>query len=188
MHDIFRGGIVNVLSKYEIAFFGLKEGKHDFDFEIDREFFECFEKSEIESGKLKVKVVLNKKLRLLELNVGIEGYVQLICDRCLEAFDMPLQYRGDLYVKFGESYEEIDEKLIVLKENAHHLNLSQLLYEYIHLSIPYRRVHPDDEKGNSTCNIEMLNQIREYSVEEEKQEDTDPRWKGLIDLQKKIKN
>jgi len=179
---------VNVLSKYEIAFFGLKDGKHEFDFEITKEFFECFAKSEIEEGNLEVKVILNKKPRLLELNIGIDGDVQVMCDRCLEIFDMPLKYRGDLYVKFGESYEEIDEKVIVLKENAHQLNLSQFLYEYIHLSIPYRRVHPGDENGSSTCNIDMLSQIQEHSFEEEKHEDIDPRWKGLIDLQKKKKN
>jgi uncharacterized metal-binding protein YceD (DUF177 family) len=152
------------------------------DFEIAGEFFECFEKSEIETGKLEVKVVLNKKPQLLELNVRIEGYVQVICDKCLDTFNMPLKYSDDLYVKFGESYEEIDEKVIVLKENSHNLNLSQFLYEYIHLSIPYRRVHPNDEKGNSTCNAEMLSQIQEHSFEEEKHEEIDPRWKGLIDF------
>ncbi len=179
---------MNALSKYEISFFGLKEGRHEFEFEIGREFFECFEKSEVKTGKLETKVVLNKQQGLLELNIGIIGYVQVICDRCLEAFDMPLKCKSELYVKFGESYEEIDEKVIVLKANAHHLNLSQFLYEYIHLSIPYKRMHPDDEKGNSTCNKEMLSLIQEGLFEEEKQEEVDPRWKGLIDLQKKIKN
>ena len=179
---------MKVLSKYEISFFGLKVGQHEFEFEIDQKFFECFEKSEIKTGNLKAKVVLNKQPGLLELNIRIVGYVQVVCDRCLEDFDMTLKCKGELYVKFGGSYEEIDEKVIVLKANAHHLNLSQFLYEYIHLSIPYKRVHPDDENGNSTCNKEMLNLIQESSFEEEKQEETDPRWKGLIDLQKKIKN
>lgn len=179
---------MNVLSKYEISFFGLKEGQHEFEFEIDRKFFECFEKSEIKTGKLKAKVVLNKQPGLLELNIRIVGYVKVVCDRCLEDFDMPLKYKGELYVKFGGSYEEIDENVIILKTNTHHLSLSQFLYEYIHLSIPYKRVHPDDENGKSTCNKEMLSLIQESSFEEEKQEETDPRWKGLIDLQKKIKN
>jgi len=179
---------VNVLSKYEISFFGLKEGQHEFEYEIDRKFFECFEKSEIKTGKLEVKVVFNKQPGLLELNIRIEGCVQVICDRCLEAFDMPLKCKENLYFKFGENYEELDENVIVLKANAHQLNLSQFLYEYIHLSIPYKRIHPEDENGSSTCNKEMLSLIHEGSFEEEKQEEVDPRWKRLIDLQKKIKN
>ena len=179
---------MNVLSKYEISFFGLKEGQHEFEFEIDGKFFECFEKTEIKTGELEVKVVFNKQPGLLELNIWIEGYVQVICDRCLEVFDLFLKCKENLYVKFGENYEEIDEKVIVLKANAHHLNLSQFLYEYIHLSIPFKRVHPDDINGKSTCNKEMLSLIHEGSFEEEKHEETDPRWKGLIDLQKKKKN
>ncbi len=175
---------MNVTAKYNIPFFGLKEGKHVFDFEIEREFFEYYNNPEIETGELTVNVELYKQPGLLELGIIIRGTVKLQCDRCLDYFNMPLNYDGKLYVKFGEEKEDLDENVIVLKENTHSLNLAQFLYEYIHLSLPYKRVHRDAKD----CNKEMLKRLGEHSFNEESTESIDPRWKGLNELNNETKN
>ncbi len=46
------------LSKYEIAFKGLKEGVHQFEYELDDKFFDMFENSEVKNGSLAAGVVL----------------------------------------------------------------------------------------------------------------------------------
>ena len=46
---------------YNIPLSGLKEGRHTFDFEIGKEFFEEFEESEIKEGSLKAYVEMDKR-------------------------------------------------------------------------------------------------------------------------------
>lgn len=168
-------------SQYVIAYKGLKDGLHLFDFKVDDLFFESFENSEVEKGIADIRVTLNKKPAILEFLFEVRGNVSVPCDRCLDPVNMDIEYEAPLYVKFGdETHEETDE-LFVLSEQETEIDLAQFIYEFIHLSLPYRRVHPDDQNGNSTCNKEMLKRLEELSVNEEKSEN-DPRWNNLKDL------
>jgi len=51
------------------------------------------------------------------------------------------------------------------------------------LSLPFKRVHPNDANGRATCNKEMIAKLKKHLVNEGKKEDkTDPRWDILKDL------
>ena len=149
-------------------------------FDIDDTFFDGFEETEIKKGNVKVETRLNKKVNLLEFDFYIKGVVSISCDRCLDDFEMQIESENKLFVKFGEQFEEQTDEIITLSFEEHEIDLSQFIYEYIHLSLPYRRVHPDDENGESLCNKEMLKKLEEYSVREE--EHHDPRWDDLKNL------
>ncbi len=183
MHDIFLGGVVVSLRKYEIPFAGLKEGKHSFEFQISKEFFENFEASVISNGSLIAEVSLEKSQRLLVLDFVIHGEVEVPCDRCLDLFMQPLTYEGKLFVKFGEAHKELAEDVLVLTNNEHTINIAQYIYEFVHLSLPYKRIHKDLPNGESACNKEMLNKLSELILDQTSEEPTDPRWgklKGLL--------
>jgi uncharacterized metal-binding protein YceD (DUF177 family) len=173
---------VDQLSKYRIVYQGLSEGLYEFDFEIDDLFFESLEYSDIKKGDLKAKVFLNKKSTFLELDFQIDGYVELICDRCLDEFKQPVNYEGKLYVKFSEKEVELADDVICLLPTAHELDISHYIYESINLSIPLKRVHPDDSEGNVTCNPEMLEKLENYKTGEPAEDDIDPRWEDLRNL------
>ena len=167
--------------RYRIPFKGLKEGEHTFDFDIDRSFFENFSKSEIREGDLHVRIVLQKSLRLLTLDFIIDGTVRLPCDRCLDEFDMPVSFKETLYIKFGDKRYEESANILVISEDDSSLDVSQYLYEYTHLALPIRRVHPDDENGHPTCNPVMIKKLEQLSSDTGKKEDmeTDQRWSVL---------
>ncbi len=173
--------------RYRIPFRGLKEGEHTFDFEIDRSFFESFSKSEIRESNLHVQVVLQKSTRLLTLDFIIGGTVRLPCDRCLDEFDLPVSFHDTLYVKFGEKRQEESANTLVLPEDDAYLVISQYIYEFAHLALPLRRVHPEDDQGHPTCNPVMLKKLKEFSADTENKENnkTDQRWSVLKDF---IKN
>ncbi len=173
---------MNQLLKYRIVYQGLAEGKHEFGFDVDNMFFEALEYSEIEKGNLKVSVLLNKKSTFLELDFQINGTVNLMCDRCLENFDQPIQFEGKLYVKFSEQESDLAEDVIYLSPADHEIDISHYIYESINLSIPLKRVHPKDKKGNVTCNPEMLEKLNNYKVEESAEDNIDPRWEELRNL------
>ena len=56
------------LNQFVINFIGLKEGLHEFEFDLDNTFFEYFDYNDFNNCKISSKVVLNKKANLLELN------------------------------------------------------------------------------------------------------------------------
>ena len=170
------------LSKYRIVYQGLSEGVHEFDFDVDDLFFESLEYSDIKKGNLKAKVSLNKKSTFLELDFQIDGFIELICDRCLDEYNQPVNYEGKLFVKFSDKEGDLADDVICLSPSDYELDLSHYIYESINLSIPLKRVHPDDENGDVTCNPEMLEKLNNYKADEPADEDIDPRWDDLRNL------
>jgi uncharacterized protein len=165
---------------YTIVISGLKEGRHTIDFEIDNKFFERFEESEIKEGSLFAIIEIEKRSSHIDLFIRITGKVKVCCDRCLEMFFYPVESESRLLVKLGKKIEESDPDIISLATDEHELDLQQHFYEYIHLALPIRRVHPDDHDGNSTCDPVMLKKLNELIVEEENE--NDPRWDELKKL------
>ncbi len=174
---------MKVGNRYSIPFKGLKQGQHNFEFDLDKEFFEENEALEIPSGKISINVVVQKKSNFLELDVELTGKVELQCDRCLEYFHFPIKYNGRLFVKFKEEFDEPDDEVIFLSPNADILDLQQYFYDCIGLSVPIQKFHPQDESGTPTCNPEILNILQTYSYSK-KNEEIDPRWSKLNDLLK----
>lgn len=165
---------------YAIPISGLKEGTHIVDFEIGKEFFELFEESEIKEGSLIATVKLEKRSSHMDLLISLSGEVRISCDRCLEVYSQPIDSENRLFVKFGSVIEDIDPDILSLPAGEHELDLQQHFYEYIHLALPIRRVHPDDLEGRSTCDPTMLKKLEELIIEEEPE--SDPRWDELKKL------
>jgi uncharacterized metal-binding protein YceD (DUF177 family) len=165
---------------YTIPIGGLKAGHHNFTFKIGNTFFDLFEESEIKEGELFAVIVIEKSPSHIDLDVKISGKVRICCDRCLEMFDHPVECENRLLVNFGEEKDESDPEIITLPRDENELDLKQFLYEYICLALPIQRIHPDNEKGESTCDPSMLQKLKEYLVEEEVK--SDPRWDELKKL------
>ena len=167
---------------FTIPFKGLKEGRYSFEFKVDNEFFEKFEESEIKKGKLSAVVEVDKRASHLDLLIKILGTAMISCDRCLEMFSYPINCENRLIVKFEEDVSNNDADVIYLSTNEHELDLQQHLYEFIHLALPIRRVHQADKDGKIGCNPEMIKKLNELLIDEDKQNNTDPRWDELKKL------
>ena len=139
---------------------GLKEGHHSLEFEINNEFFEKFEESEVKEGTLIALIETDKRSTHIDLAIRIKGLVHISCDRCLGEFRQPVSCENRLLVKFGKVHDESDPDLITIPADENELDLNQYFYEYILLALPIQRVHPDDRKGNSTCDPEMLKKLK----------------------------
>lgn len=175
------------LKQYRIPFSGLAAGKHEFDFEIDNKFFDCYEHSLVKKGQLKAEVELQKQENMLVVNFHIYGEIQLSCDVCLADFNSPLDFQERALVKFtDEDWENNTEEVLVLSKTDYELDIAELLYEYINVRVPY--YSKCSEQGiNLSCDPEMLAKISsetDSDQEENKEETIDPRW----DILKNIKN
>jgi len=167
--------------QFVIPFKGLKIGKHDFVFEIDDKFFDGFEGSEIHKGKIEVQIILDKKPTMLEFDFHLHGNVLVTCDLCLDELEVTIEYNSKLFARFGDVTEEQTDEIIVLSHAEHEIDVAQYIYEFSHLSLPYKRVHPNDDREKSTCNKDMLKKLDEYIVRNQ-HEETDPRWDDLKNL------
>lgn len=183
-------------SLYNIPLRGLSEGKHEYEYELNNQFFALIDDgtSDIKKGNLKVELSLKKTSVTFELGFVINGTVQVPCDRCLDDMPMDVETKNRLIVKFGKEYSEESDEIVIIPEDDGEINIAWFLYEFIVLSLPAKRVHPA-----GTCNKAMsskLNKHRAKSTEDDSEDDlddseteeedssfTDSRWDGLKDIQ-----
>lgn len=173
------------LKEYLIPFAGLKIGKHQFDYQVDRKFIEHFDFREYNDVAIKVEVILEKKSTMLELHIKHKGTVNVPCDVTNEDFDLPVKGKLNLIVKFGEVFNNENEELLILPHGEFQVDVSQYIYELIVLSVPFKRVHPGVKEGTlKTEAIEKLQSLapKEQKENKEEQENIDPRWAALKKL------
>ena len=175
--------VLSFLNQYTIQFASLNLGTYSFEFEITDKFFENFEESEIKKAKVNVQIDFEKQSRLMILDFNLKGFVNVMCDRCLIDFDFAIESTQRLIVKFGPEKKEETDEIITIPESDHEINVAQFIYEYVHLSLPPKRVHPENEKGESLCDPEIIKKLEAFKGKENEKQEGDPRWEAL----KKIK-
>ena len=114
---------------------------------------------------------------MMTLNFHLEGKVLVPCDRCADEFFIPIQSDQVFYIKFGAEGVEESDDVVVVPAEEHAYDVRSLIYEYIILSIPIHRVHPEGE-----CNPEVLALLSHDEEPAEKEVETDPRWAALKDV------
>ena len=168
---------------YNIAFSGLKTGKHDFKFEINQEFFDLFEtEQEFFNPKIVADVLLDKHITFLEFHINVSGTVQLICDISTDEFSENIMNDLKILVKFGEEYDDSNEDIITIPQKDSDFNIANLIYETVVLSIPMKKVAPSVRDNDEY--EKLLEKYSPKPIEEEEEQSTDPRWEAL----KKLRN
>lgn len=175
------------LQAYKIGFTGLSIGNHLFSFEIDQSFFDSFDQSEIEQCAVHLDLNLEKETNMLVFDFAFSGWVGMDCDRCLERYRENINYEYRLYVKFGDSYAEQDDNVVVIPYSDTHFDISQFIYEFMHLGLPIRRVHPVDQHGVSACNKDMIDKMQEHAPGTDKGGRTDQKGPSEWDALKNLK-
>lgn len=172
------------LKDFDISFRGLKDGLHQFEYEIEKEFFDFFNYDEFYNSTVKVILSFLKKPTMFELNFNCNGWVEVNCDVTSELFQQPIKSSIDLIVNFGDEFNDENEDLLIIPHSEFKLNIAQYIYEAIVLSVPIKRIHPGVNDG--TLESIVLDKLKELEIkiEEEQQEDDthkdiDPRWDKL---------
>lgn len=168
------------LDQYTIRFINLKHGRHEYNFQVENDFFEHFENSLIDQAHANIHCVLNKeKDTFFTLDLTIEGYLQLSCDRCLDEFKLPLEEEHHLVVKIEDVQKEPEANIIILSPEAIEINIAKPIYDFLNLAKPMKPVCEDIEKN---CNQEMIRLINNMGKEQKDDDDIDPRWEQLRNL------
>ncbi len=102
---------------------------------------------------------------------------------------MQLWDEFDLLIKLaGEDAEDIDEEsdVVFIPRSETVIDISNWLYEFVMLSIPLQRIHPDGPDGKSGCNPVAISLLSQLEPEPDDQPSNDI-WKGLEALKDKTK-
>jgi uncharacterized protein len=171
----------NTVERFDVMFKGLKAGRHSFDFSLDDSFFEHFNTDELEGGNVHVTAEMDKKENRMTFVFRYSGFLKVTCDRCIDIFEMPVAFDGTLHVRFDGMTGDKDDDVIFLEPNEHKLNLGNYFIESLRLSLPLKRIHPENQDGTEGCNREMLDKLDKYKIKENNAS-SDPRWDSLKDL------
>ena len=143
-------------SNFTIPLNGLTAGKNEFFWQAGKEFFDSFDNAEILDAQLDADVIVEKSGRYIGVDCDVRGKVTVECDRCLDELDMSIDVEIRLSVKYGmeENSEEPqpgEREVIFIPETDAEFDLSQIIYDYVCLSLPMQRTHAEGE-----CNPEAM--------------------------------
>ncbi len=183
-------------NEFELTLKSLPLGIHKYEFHLDKQFFVNMESVDIRDADLKVDLTLNHKGDLYDMNFKVSGEVVLLCDRCLDEMQYPIDADYHVVVKYGEDYDDETDELLVIPESDNTLNVAYMVYDTASLAVPIKHVHPKGEcnkamsaalkkhrariAGEDSDLDDFLDDI-EDSISDET-EDLDPRWDALRKL------
>ena len=171
---------LNILrsKEYIIEFTKLRKGENEFRFVINDKFLADFAGEHPMHANAEVKMLLFKTENMYDLSFELKGTVSLICDVCLDEFDMPLNGKFHLIIKNSEVENYSDDEIIYITPNLLEYDLKQYLFESLIISLPIKKVC---NLGNKECNSEVLKKIEELksNVNENTSNEVDPRWDNL---------
>ena len=127
-------------------------GERKFHSHADLEFFQKFDNSEILDADVDVDIRVVKDGRnKIEADLCLKGTVTVPCDRCLDPVTIPVEAEPSETLTPGEGESDWD--------------LSQAVYDYVCLSLPLQRVHPEGECNPDT--VRFLSQKEQRNEEAE---------------------
>jgi len=185
--------MVDKLKKYEISFVGLKEGIHEYDYKIGKEFFTNFTNTDsvIEGGDVDVEMQLEKSSTMLVLTFSITGTINVNCDVCLDPLAIDISNGFRQICKYSdEEFTDFDDEITLIPTSDYEINVARYIYEFIHLCVPAKMTH---EEGD--CNESVKGIVDQYLMteepnqnsegESEENDNVDPRWAALQELKNK---
>jgi uncharacterized metal-binding protein YceD (DUF177 family) len=167
------------MSRFGINIIGLGFRAHAFEYRLNDSFFEEFGKELVAGGEFEVKVVLDKHETFIDADFSITGFARLVCDRSLEQFDQPLNIQKRIMFKYGQEAAELSDEIVVIPRDLATLELGQLIYEFIAIEIPMKKLHPRfrDEEKNDDSPGKIV-----YQSDKGDDNEPDPRWEKLKKL------
>ena len=122
------------MQPFVVKLTSLAPGKNRFSWHAGAEFFEAFGNVDILDADLEVTADVISHGLTAEAACTMSGTVTVACDRCLE----------DLVIRVETSFDES------YAPEGDELDLSQDVYDFVCISLPLQRVHPEGECNQET--------------------------------------
>ena len=128
----------------------------EYQYQLDNQFFLDLDAPEVQKGRVDVTLKVRKTSGIYQLDFHTEGMVVVVCDRCLDEMEQPIESDDRLRVKLGLEFSEEDDIVVVPEEDGY-INVAWFIYEFIALSIPMKHVHAPGK-----CNKDMVGKLSKH--------------------------
>lgn len=169
------------LKEFQIDIFSLSNKLHEFEFEITDKLLQVYEHSLLEKGEGTCKLELLKSETMMTLSFNITGKIELTCDRSLDKFMYPIDLEEKIIIKFGEEDYSLSDDVLVIKSDTPSLNVGDLIYEFINLAVPMKKLHPR-YKDEDEDQPDLIYSSQDEDTNEKNDQEVDPRWEALKKL------
>lgn len=146
---------------YLIPLNGLASGRKEFLWNAGKMFFEDFGNEEMLDADLEIEAEAEKSGKEVHVDCRISGTVTVLCDRCMDELVLPVDTEAKISVRYGEAPDEIpeegeadgDREIVWIGTMETELDMRQLIYDYVCLSLPMQRFHEDGECNPATVEV-----------------------------------
>ncbi|MEO0896336.1 MAG: DUF177 domain-containing protein [Bacteroidota bacterium] len=176
------------LREYSLDVARTADGNSQLAYKIEGKFFEHFEKSQVQKGEVDITLDIEKNRSHLDATFHLNGWVELNCDRCGQPYEQPIENEFRIIFSFKETETKEEDEVVFVERNEDQLSLIQEFYDFIHLSLPMRKV---PEPDIHLCDPEVLKLLGldengDPLPENEDEKEVDPRWAALKQLKDKF--
>ncbi len=164
-----------------IPYLGLANGEYTYTFRLDEAFFEHFETSKIKSGSFEVDILLEKRDRMVILQLTTDGAMRAACDRCYTDIDVPISFEDRMILKIEETPKMQEDEVYYLDPQTSHIDLSSYVYESIHVHLPLTNLRDCEGEDYIHCDHTALDALETDPSPEEPTQEDNP-WEALKGL------
>ena len=185
---------VGKFSEFKLPLKGMPVGVQEVEYHLGKQFFIDMESSDIKDADLDVKLTVSHRNDSYDLAFAISGEIVLICDRCLDDLQFPVETTYHIVVKYGEDYCDDSDELLIIPDSDSYLNVAYMVYDTVSLTIPIKHVHAPGKCNRAMSAMLKKHRVRnaddEYAdidddsadVDADEPVATDPRWDELKKL------
>ncbi len=167
-----------------VEFVKLTDGHHEFDYDLDKTFFEHFGNHDILDASLLCELDIEKRGNMIVADLFTSGIMNVTCDRCLSDIGLPIEaefkiiyHLNSEHILENEVVNDLNSDVIYLKPNDYSLNIAQALYESTLIALPM--IKTCDDLIDKPCDQLMLDKINGIN---QSTTQVDPRWEKLKNI------
>ncbi|MEL6388598.1 MAG: DUF177 domain-containing protein [Bacteroidota bacterium] len=147
------------LKEFVIPYLGIKNGEHQFQFLLDKDFFSHFEMSKIVEADLQISVVFDRQDGMVNLHLRCTGSYRGDCDRCTAPIDIPLSFDDYVIIKLATPPEHVTDEVIYMPPESSHVDISDPIYQSVHLHMPIQQLRDCEGESYRHCDQDVLTKI-----------------------------
>ena len=124
--------------------------RKEFRWEAGTEFFQQFDNQEFLSAATVIAAVAVRTADSIDADLDVRGTVKVKCDRCLGELELPVEAHPRLSIRLSGdaalgAAEDGDREVVFPEASDSGFDLRQVIYDYVCLSLPLQKVHPEGE-------------------------------------------
>ena len=146
---------------FRIPLDGLAPGRSSFSWHVGKAFFGDFDNTDILDADIQADVLVQKAGKDIFLDLNIDGTVLVTCDRCLSDLRLAVNASPRFVIRFDTEDEMEGDREVLVPEDLSAADLRQVIYDYVYMSLPIQRVHPEGE-----CDPETVKYLSRESGED----------------------